>query len=83
MNLRYLLDTLHGKEYPYILRPTDRPAGGKGTLPSSLWRSQQFGEEVETCLSTPCGTMSPGENHLPYSSEAAWQAIIINYFFLM
>jgi len=51
VNLRYLLDTLHGKEYPYILRPTDRPAGGKGTLPSSLWRSQQFGEEVDTCLS--------------------------------
>ena len=37
---RYLLDTLHGKEYPYLLRPTDGPAGGKGIPPSSLWRSQ-------------------------------------------
>jgi len=83
VNVRYLLDTLHGKEYPYFFRPTDRPASGKAPCLPASGGFSSLGKRLRLMSIRLLWHKSPGENLLPHSSDASKEAIIINYCFLM
>lgn len=86
---KYALDTLRGKEYPYALRPTNKPTGGKGSPCLGPGELTGLGERLRLLSIFPslCH-QGPREYHLPYSSEISKQAIKIilvfwcNYGFL-
>lgn len=56
VNLRYLLDTLHGKEYLYFFRLQTDLLMEKHPTFQSLEVSVVWGRGWDSCLSTPCGT---------------------------